>query len=500
MSEPLLRIDGLNVRWASGAVVLSDVNLHVKAGKVTALLGSSGAGKSTLVRAVLGLIPASASVTGSFEWKGKPIRDPATLRGREIGLVYAEPLDALLPRQTVQDHVAEVVSFHRGLPWPEAVAQAKTRLADVGFPAELAERLPHQLSGGQRQRVLLAGALAADPQLLLADEPTASLDPASARAVLAHLRDRTVANNAAVLWICHDSLLVKQFADRFAVLHDGRIVEEDAVERFAGPESPRSFVGWKAGADLGVARPKAAGAPLLTVSHLTVDHPAPKGSTIAVKPVRAVHDVSFALPEGGTLGVTGASGSGKSTLCRALLRLISPTHGQMRLGDLDWGTISGETLRKARRRVQLVQQDPGSALTPFRTVGSVLVEAMAAHGLFSPPDRTKRALTLLQEVGLDADTAARLPNTLSAGQKQRVSLARALAVDPDLLVLDEWTSALDAEVAAILIHHLRDLGAARGLALIVVSHDPAVIRATCDRVIVLDAGRVVGERQLECPT
>jgi ABC-type glutathione transport system ATPase component len=442
-------------------------------------VGESGSGKSVTALSVLDLVP-GARLTGSIRVGGDEVLGRAAgVRGRRVAIVFQEPMTSLNPVFTAGEQVAEVLRCHRRLGRREAWAVAGERFVEVGLEPAHRSRYPHQLSGGQKQRVVLAMALACDPEVLIADEPTTALDGLVQRQVLDLLRSIQAHRGMAVLFISHDLRVVAQVADRVAVMRAGRVVEEGPVREVLD-------------------RPKHEYTRLLLDSIPSGDRAdgvggdrllEAAGLSVRLGERAVLHDVTLSLRAGETLGVLGPSGSGKTTLGRALLRLV-PATGSIRVLGREWMRLRGAELRRARPAMQMVFQDPFSSLAPHLTVGEALREPMLAHGLDDPGGRSRR---LMAEVGLSPEHLDRRPHAFSGGQRQRIGLARALATDPRVLVCDECTSSLDVTIQAQILDLLLRLQAERGLALLFISHDLSVVRRMSHRVIVLDEGRVVEE-------
>ena len=491
--------------------LVDDVSFSIHAGESVALVGESGSGKTLTTLALLGLArPGTAIDDRTTIWfEGRDLAlltstEREGLRGRSIALVNQEPLAALDPVLTIGDQIAEVVEVHTHVARREAWTRAVEALADVGIADadRRARQYPHELSGGLRQRALMAMALTLSPSLLVADEPTTALDATVQAELLDLLRERRERTGMALLLVSHDLGVVAGVADRVLVMHAGRLVEEGPVTTvFHHPVHAHTR-------DLLAARPRLAHAdprsgkdapqgsgpvtPLLSVRDLTVHLRPPRRTVFGARPVvRAVEGISFDLAHGETLALVGESGCGKSTTARAILRLLNPTHGTVHLDGCDLATVRGESLRHLRRRMQLVFQDAGSALDPRLPVGDSIAEALLAHDLASGNGVTARVASLLEEVGLSPSDATRLPGSFSGGERQRIGVARALAVDPALLICDEPVSALDVVIQAQLLALLRTLQARRGMAMLFITHDLAVAARMADRVAVMYAGRLV---------
>lgn len=502
-SEPLLRIDGLQVRYHSdsGAIdALSGASLTIARGEVVALVGESGSGKSTLAQSVIGLLGANAEITGgTITFDGQPVetgseRALRRIRGRRIGFVPQDPGLSLNPVRRVGDQVAETLFVHGLADRRDAAARAIELLADAGLdrPELRATQYPHELSGGQRQRVLIAAALIAGPELVIADEPTSALDATVARRVLDKLAAQTAARGTAVLLITHDLAIAAERADRLVVLSGGEIVETGPTATvLTEPRHPYTKRLLAASPSLapfdGFRAPRVSdGPPLLTVRDVHKSFRAQAGG-----PVAAVAGVGFELGRGETLSLVGESGSGKSTTARIALRLTEADSGAITFDGLDLTTVKAGRLRALRRRFQVVYQNPYSSLDPRWRVGSIIEEPLRAYAVGDRRARQARVRELLGQVALPENFAQRRPAELSGGQRQRVAIARALALHPDLLVLDEPVSALDASVQAQILELLDRLQTELGLSYLFISHDLTVVRRISDRVAVMRQGRIV---------
>ncbi|GAB2943066.1 dipeptide ABC transporter ATP-binding protein [Nonomuraea fastidiosa] len=489
----LLRVSGLRVSYRGGPAVRG-VDLTVGEGEIVAVVGESGSGKSTTAHAVLGLLPAGAAITGgSVLFAGEDLvragrRRMRRIRGREIGLVPQDPMVSLNPVMRVGAQVAETLLVHGMAERREARERAVELLGEVGLPdpEACARRYPHELSGGMRQRVLIAIALAAGPRLLIADEPTSALDVTVQRQILDHLTALTRRSGTAVLLITHDLALAAERADRVFVLHEGRSVESgSAAVILRAPDHPytRRLVANAPSLAAAPSRPAvpASGEPLLSM----------EGVTKTFGDVTAVDDVTLSVGRGETLALVGESGSGKSTLALMALCLLPPTRGRVVFDGQDVAAGGRAALRRFRRRVQPVFQDPYSSLDPRRSVGDSVAEPLRAFGVGDRAARRARVAELLDRVALPASIARRRPAELSGGQRQRVAIARALALGAELVVCDEPVSALDVTVQAQVLDLLAGLQAELGLSYLFISHDLAVVRQVADRVAVMRAGRIV---------
>ena len=496
MSDSLLSVSDLSVSFGSHEVV-KRVSFNIRRGEKFALVGESGSGKTQVAQAILRLNH-EASLAGEVRFDGVEMSSlsPSALRairGRRIAMVFQEPMTALNPLYTIGNQIIEVLSLHLGLSGDEARARAIALLAKMQLPEpdQKVDAYPHQLSGGQRQRAMIAMALAAEPELLIADEPTTALDVAIQNQILSLLDTLQREQGMAVLLITHDLNLVRRFADRVAVMQSGKVVESGDIDTvFSNPQHEYTQ-------QLLACRPRA----LLDGA---TDHPPIRLSAAQMRVVFsrqegwfrrtefvALDDVSIAIPAGQTLGIVGESGSGKTTLGLALLRLL-PASGEILLGDVRVDALEGQRLRAFRRHLQIVFQDPYSSLPPHLTVQAILAEGLLLHFPdLTPSERQARIEAMMADVGLDLDMLSRYPHAFSGGQRQRIALARALLLQPSVLVFDEPTSALDVSIQAQIIRLLQDLQQKYGLSYLFISHDLAVVAALAHRVVVMQAGRVV---------
>ncbi|MGW1183784.1 dipeptide ABC transporter ATP-binding protein [Streptomyces drozdowiczii] len=503
---PILELDGLGVVFTteSGEVpAVRGVSLHVEPGETLALVGESGSGKSTIAFAAMGLLSGNARATGSAVIAGTQVvgareSDLAALRGRTASMVFQEPATALDPLTRVGRQIAEVIRNHRDLSAKEAAAEAVALLRKVGIPEpeKRAAAYPFQLSGGQRQRVVIAMAIANDPALLIADEPTTALDVTVQAEILDLLRRLAAETGTGVLLVTHNMGVVADFADRVAVMYRGEIVETGPVEdvllrpshdytrRLLGAV-PRLSV-----AEADKAAPAAAAEapdtePVAELRDVSVVFGRGKNA------VRALDGVSLAVHPGQTLGLVGESGSGKSTASRVALGLIAPTSGTVSLFGTDLGRARSRARRALRAGIGVVLQDPVASLDARMTVGECVAEPLRVHhkGL-SGKDRRSKVAAILDRVRLPRELADRAPRELSGGQRQRVSLARALVLEPRLLVADEPTSALDVSVQQAVLEVISELQDELGFACLFVSHDLAVVQHFAQRVVVLRGGRI----------
>ena len=505
MSAPILEVENLAVAFR-GKTVVEGVSFAVQRGETLALVGESGSGKSVTALSCLRLLPvgggnpAGRIVLDGTEVLGADDAALRRLRGGVAGMVFQEPMTSLNPLHTVGRQVSEAVTLHQDLRGAALQARVVELLTRAGFPQAEARlgAYPHQLSGGQRQRVMIAAALANDPALLIADEPTTALDVTIQAQILELLQDLKRRLSMAMLLITHDLQIVRRHADRVVVMRHGRAVEAGPVsEVFANPQHEYTRM-LLATEPRGRPAPVPAAAPeVLRGGDIKVHFPIRRGvlrRTVAV--VKAVDGVSVAIREGETVGLVGESGSGKTTLGLALLRLEGST-GPIRFEDREIQGLSRGELRPLRRRMQIVFQDPYGSLSPRMTIGEIVGEGLRVHERLSAAEMQGRVAEALREVGLEPGMTERYPHEFSGGQRQRIAIARALVLKPRLVVLDEPTSALDVSVQAQVVELLRDLQARHRLAYLFISHDLRVVRAVAHRIVVLKDGRVVEEGEAE---
>lgn len=505
-SDPFLKIDDLGVRFgdandphAKNAV--KGVSLTLAKGEVLALVGESGSGKSVTALSILQLLPypLASHPTGSIQFDGKEMIGASKqtlmkVRGARVGMIFQEPMTSLNPLHTVAKQVGESLVVHGGMSKSAARARALELLKLVALkdPEQRLDSYPHQLSGGQRQRVMIAMALANEPDVLIADEPTTALDVTIQAQILELLRDLQQKLGMAVLLITHDLGIVRKTADRVAVMTDGEIVEQGPVAQvFDHPAHAYTQM-------LLAAEPK--GDPvaadtsadeILAADDLKVWFPIKRGLLKrTIGHVKAVDGVTVKLRAGQTVGVVGESGSGKTTLGLALLRLQS-SEGAIRFDGKDIQDASWADMRPLRREMQIVFQDPYGSLSPRMTIGEIIAEGLNTHGNREGAEVEKRVAFVLEEVGLEPIMSRRYPHEFSGGQRQRIAIARAIVLEPRFLVLDEPTSALDMSVQAQIVDLLRDLQHRHNLAYMFISHDLKVVKALAHDLIVLKDGKVV---------
>ncbi|OGK79629.1 MAG: microcin ABC transporter ATP-binding protein [Candidatus Rokubacteria bacterium GWC2_70_16] len=493
----------LTVRLPRGADrenAIQDVSLEVRPQEILCLVGESGSGKSVTAYAVMGLLPRKQLVAtaGSVRLQGEELlaASPARLRdlrGSRMSMIFQEPMTALNPVMTASDQIDEVLASHTGLTRPERQRRVLDVMASVRLPEpeRLARAYPHQLSGGQRQRIMIAMALALEPALLIADEPTTALDVTTQAQILRLVKEIQREHRMGVLFITHDFGVVAEIADRVAVMREGEIVETGTTGQvLTEPQHPytRMLIAAVPSIVPRAARP-VTGAVVLETRSLTKVY-AEKSFFRPVRTVRAVAEVSVTVRRGETLGVVGESGSGKSTLARCVMRLIEPTAGSIRLDDADIAGLPAAAFRAFRKRIQIVFQDPYRSLNPRRTAGQSIVEGPINYGV--PSDEAwARARALMELVALDPRSIDRYPHQFSGGQRQRICIARALAMEPEVLVADEPVSALDVSVQAQVLELLADIRRRFDLAMLFITHDLRVAAQVCDTVAVMHEGRVV---------
>ena len=495
-SAPVLKLEDLLVAYPGAPEpTLDGLTLSLQRGERLALVGPSGCGKSTVAKAVLGLLPEGSRSQGRLELMGsdpRRLRRGALnrLRGEAVGLVFQDPMTRLNPLITIGDHLRDTLSAHGA-----QAARAEELLQRVGIGPERMNSYPHQFSGGMRQRVAIALAMALQPPLVIADEPTTSLDVAVAGQVMAELTALCQEAGSALLLITHDLAMAGRWCQRMAVMQDGRLLEEaSASEVLLQPQQPLTQRLVAAARQReGGATPQAPATPVVLELHQLRCWHRLGGWPWQPQWLRSVDGISLRLHAGETLGIVGPSGCGKSTLCRALMGLNPVRGGEVMLQGRDLRRLQGQDLRQARQRLQMVFQDPLACLNPAMTVIDAVADPLLIHGLASPGQAREQARTVLESVGLDASLAQRLPRQLSGGQQQRVAIARALVLQPAVLLCDESVSMLDAEIQAEVLALLRRLQQDLGLAMIFVTHDLSVASGFCHRVIVLDRGKVVEE-------
>ncbi|MCA3638807.1 MAG: ABC transporter ATP-binding protein [Methylobacterium sp.] len=508
----LLTVENLAVSFRQGgqeSLAVRGVSFSIEKGETLALVGESGSGKSVTALSVLGLLnyPAAHHPSGRilFSEEGKPTRDLInagdaalrSVRGNAISMIFQEPMTSLNPLHSIEQQIGEILSIHRGLSGEAARARVLDLLNKVGIrePEKRLGAYPHQLSGGQRQRVMIAMALANEPALLIADEPTTALDVTVQAQILALLKDLQRETGMAMLFITHDLGIVRRLAHRVAVMKKGEIVEQGKVaEVFANPQHAytKALLAAEPKGEPPVPHPDA---PVVAeVTDVKVHFPIRTGFFRKITGhVKAVDGVSLRIRRGETLGVVGESGSGKTTLGLAILRMIR-SQGRIAVLGRDVQGLGFAEMRPMRKAMQIVFQDPYGSLSPRMSVADIVAEGLYIQepGLKEAAARERVALALV-DVGLDPAAMDRYPHEFSGGQRQRIAIARAMALDPEFVVLDEPTSALDMSVQAQIVDLLRDLQAKRGLAYLFISHDLKVVRALASHVLVMRNGVIVEE-------
>lgn len=489
----LLAIKNLSVQ-IGGTPVLQGIDLDMAQGQITAITGESGSGKSMTALAIMGLLPQGAAAQGQILLDGTDIvqtPEPALcrMRGNAMGMVFQEPMTALNPVQTIGAQVAETIRVHEKVTKAEAHARAAAMLDRVGLKVA-PTRYPHELSGGQRQRVVIAMAIAMRPKLLIADEPTTALDVTTQARILDLLQGLVAEFGMGLLLITHDLAVVADVADRIAVMQHGRIVEQgathDLLRTMRHPYTRALFAASTHAVDLPMVQ---SDAPLLAVRHVVRDYPTKRLSLFGSRPTfRALDDVSLTINRGERVGLVGESGCGKSTLTRAILGLEPVQGGQITLDGAP--VLQGELA--LRRKMQVVFQDPYGSFNPRHRVDRLITEPF--HLLDNPPKGAARDQAIakaLTDVGLPSDAADKYIHEFSGGQRQRLAIARALIVEPDLIIFDEAVSALDVSVRAQVLDLIADICRKRPLAYLFISHDLSVVRSITDRVLVMQAGKIV---------
>src|SRR5476649_245771 len=505
INQPLLDVRDLSVAFhqpSGTSLAVDQISFKINRGECVALVGESGSGKSVSALSVLKLLPypSASHPSGSIRFKGRELltmseREIRSIRGNDISIIFQEPMTSLNPLHTIESQIGEILRLHSGIRGPAARARTLELLTEVGIP-EPHSRLasyPHQLSGGQRQRVMIAMALANEPDLLIADEPTTALDVTVQAQILKLLKELQGRLGMAVLFITHDLGIVRKIADRVCIMKEGKIVEHGDVERlFAAPEHPYTRA-------LLAAEPKVQPAPanptaplVMETLDLKVWFPIKRGLLRKTAGhIKAVDGVSIELRKGETLGVVGESGSGKTTLGLAILRLIASDGPVVFMGQQLQG-LKFKAMRPIRRNMQIVFQDPYGSLSPRMSVSDIVAEGLTVqHPKMPESERERRVVGALRDVGVDPETRFRYPHEFSGGQRQRIAVARAIMLEPTFLVLDEPTSALDMLIQAQIVDLLRDLQKRHDLTYLFISHDLKVVAALASHLIVMRHGKVV---------
>ncbi|QPC87070.1 dipeptide ABC transporter ATP-binding protein [Mesorhizobium sp. NBSH29] len=503
--NPILSVKDLYVRFRTldGAVeAVKGINLHVNAGETVAIVGESGSGKSQTMMAAMRLLAGNGEATGSVDYRGKNLlamrkSEINQVRGKKITMIFQEPMTSLDPLYTIGNQLIEPIQRHQKLGAAAAHKEALRllELVQIPEPERRMKSYPYEMSGGQRQRVMIAMALANDPDILIADEPTTALDVTIQAQILALLAELQAKLGMAIVFITHDLGIVRRFADRVYVMRKGEVVEEGTTEKvFEHPAHEYTKMLLLA-EPTGTKAPVPASAPILLQGKDVEVTFRIGGGFLAGPPMllKAVDKISITLRKGQTIGIVGESGSGKSTLGRALLRLLS-SKGNIRFGEQTISETDRGDMHKLRRELQLVFQDPFGSLSPRMTVGQIVTEGLLVHETqLSRQERDRRACAALEEVGLDPATRNRYPHEFSGGQRQRIAIARAMILKPKVVVLDEPTSALDRSVQKQIVELLRQLQKDHDLSYLFISHDLAVVRAMADYLIVMKQGKIVEE-------
>ncbi|WP_316178021.1 MULTISPECIES: ABC transporter ATP-binding protein [unclassified Bradyrhizobium] len=502
-AQPVLTVDRLSVRLPKGADrthAISEVSLAIAENEIVCIVGESGSGKSMMANAIMRLLPDGVGTDGGrILFTGRDLctataAEMRSIRGAEIAMVFQEPMTALNPLRSIGDQIGEVFDIHTDLSKAEIRSRVLSLLSDVHIPdpPRAAKAYPHELSGGQRQRAMIAMALALDPKLLIADEPTTALDVTTQAQILKLIRELQQRRKTAVLFITHDFGVVAEIADRVVVMQHGIVVEQGAAADIL-QRPQHDYTRQLIAAVPPVAAPPArelSDRMILTISGVSKTYRTGGFLGRGERVTHAVRGVSLALPKGATLGIVGESGSGKSTLARCIIRLIDPDAGTILLDGEDWARLSRSEVRGRTRQMQMVFQDPFASLNPRRKAVELVAQGPIVHGTARDQALTE-ARELFSLVGLDPSAADRFPHEFSGGQRQRIGLARALALRPKVLVADEPVSALDVSVQAQVLKLLTSLRERLDLSIIFITHDLRVAAQICDLVAVMKDGVVV---------
>ena len=503
----ILSVRDLSIAFGSGArevLAVDRVSFDIGKGETVALVGESGSGKSATALSIMKLLPYPAAhhPSGSIVFRERELLTMAEeeirhVRGNDITIIFQEPMTSLNPLHTIEKQIGEILFLHQGLVGAAARARIVDLLGQVGIkdPKGRLASYPHQLSGGQRQRVMIAMALANDPELLIADEPTTALDVTVQAQILKLLKDTQKRLGMSVLFITHDLGIVRKLADRVCVMSQGKIVERGEVERvFTAPEHPYTKALLAAEPKPDPAPPRPTAPVLVSTDNLKVWFPIKRGVLRkVVGHIKAVDGISIEVRKGETLGVVGESGSGKTTLGLAILRLISSDGPIVFMGNTIQG-LKFKEMRPYRRNMQIVFQDPYGSLSPRMSVSDIIEEGLwVHHPHLARGERKQRVISALNDVGLDPETRFRYPHEFSGGQRQRIAMARALALEPTFIMLDEPTSALDMLIQAQMVDLLRELQKRHDLTYMFISHDLRVVAALASKLLVLRHGKVVEE-------
>ena len=503
MEDSILTLRNIKVKFRTldGIVeAVKGVNLDVRAGETVAIVGESGSGKSQLMMGTMGLLASNGTIEGVADYRGTnlvglPKAELNTIRGRKITMIFQEPMTSLDPLYTIGNQLIEPIMHHQKIGAAEARARAidMLKLVKIPEPERRMGSYPHEMSGGQRQRVMIAMALANNPDLLIADEPTTALDVTIQAEILELMAGLQKRLGMGMIFITHDLNIVRRIAGRVVVMRYGEVVEEgDTKAIFANPKHPYTRALLEA-EPTGRKSPPAVKAPkILDGTNVSVTFEI-GGGFLSGPPLvlKAVDHVTVVLKQGQTIGIVGESGSGKSTLARALLRLL-PSEGAISFEGRDIAKLNKEEMRPLRKQIQIVLQDPFGSLSPRMTAGQIVTEGLLVHEpSITARERDARAVQALEEVQLDPKLRNRYPHEFSGGQRQRIAIARAIILKPKLIVLDEPTSALDRQVQGQIIELLRDLQIRNNLSYLFISHDLAVVRAMADHIMVMKDGHMV---------
>lgn len=499
----LLHVENLSIAFGSMPVV-KNVSFALDEGEILGLVGESGSGKSITCRSLLGLLPRNASVGGKIGFDGRDLlglssEEMRAIRGRDISMVFQNPSSHLDPLMTLGGHVMEPLRHHFGQTSKEARQNAidVLRSVQINEPERRVDAYPHELSGGMKQRGMIGSATASRPRLLLADEPTTALDVTVQARILELMRELNRSHGLSIVFVSHDLAVVAELCHRVVVMRHGEIVEEGPAREIL--RSPRheytKLLIDSQPSSLAlppIVRKHKAETPLIEVERLSITYSKPSVLPgIRKDAVCALQEASLTVEAGESLGIVGESGSGKSTIARAIMRLVEPSGGEIRFRGRNIATIRGAELAVYRRKVQMVFQNPFDSLNPRMRIVETIAEPMVRHGLATRAQALERARGLMRQVELPLELADRKPRQLSGGQCQRVGIARALALDPEVLIADEVTSALDVTIQAQILRLLQRLRSERHLTVIYISHDLSVVRKFCDRIAVFRAARLV---------